>query len=226
MHQPEANKTQDEAQADAPFVPKPRDPRALSAYRHGLTGQIHILTAADQAAYGKHCQGYHKSLAPIGPVETDLVQSAAEDRWRLKRAAALEAAIFAYGLSQPDEITSGNSEVDTALAQGRIWLAKGGNLQLLGLYESRMQRRFEKNMAELRTLQAERKVAIEQALEEAELLGQLAESKGEDPTAYHTSLLARFDFSTNDVARLLHRMRSLRQARKQFPEPQKPRLVA
>ncbi len=100
--------------------------------------------------------------------------------------------------------------MDTALAQGRIWLAKGGNLQLLGLYESRIQRRFEKNMAELRTLQDAPKATIDQALEETDLLGQLAESKG------------RFDFSPADVSRLLLRMRRLRQAEKQFQEPHKP----
>ena len=29
---------------------KPRDPRALNAYRHGLTGQVLIMTPEDQAA--------------------------------------------------------------------------------------------------------------------------------------------------------------------------------
>ncbi len=207
---------------EVPFTPKPRDRRALSAYRHGLTGQIHIFTPADHAAYEKHCQGYHKSLAPLGPVEIDLVQSIAEDRWRLKRASALESAIFAEGLGQPDEVTSGNAEVDTALAQGRIWLAKGGNLQLLGLYESRIQRRFEKNMAELRTLQADRKATIDHALEEADLLGQLAESKGEDAAHWQSAVLTKFDFSSTDVSRMLLRIRTLRQAKKQFQEPPKP----
>ncbi len=219
---------QDEQQdpSSAPFIPKPRDPRALSAYRHGLTGQIHIFTPADHTAYEKHCQGYHKSLAPACPVEIDLVQSIAEDRWRLKRASALESAIFAEGLSQPDKVTSGNDEVDTALAQGRIWLAKGGNLQLLGLYESRIQRRFEKNMAELRTLQAAREASLDKALEEADLLGQLAESKGEDATPWEAAVRLRFDFSSADFSRLLVRMRSLRQAKKQFQEVRKPARIA
>ena len=43
-----------------PWSQKPRDRRALSAYRHGLTGQIILLTDADRAAYEKHCQGYHQ----------------------------------------------------------------------------------------------------------------------------------------------------------------------
>src|SRR5271170_3689674 len=210
----------------ARWAQKPRDRRALSAYRHGLTGQIHLLTDADRAAYEKHCQGYHQSFAPRGPVEIDLVQAVADDRWRLKHAACLESSIFADGITQPDEVTSGNAEVDTALAQGRVWISKGGNLQLLGLYESRIQRRFEKNMVEIRILQSDRKSNLEQALEEADLLGQLAESKGEeaDPSQFIT--LTRFDFSGPDIIRLVTRRRALRQARKLFQDPRKPSKIA
>ncbi|MGA7234495.1 MAG: hypothetical protein WBY44_02375, partial [Bryobacteraceae bacterium] len=60
-------------EAPAPWTQKPRDRRALSAYRHGLTGQIILLTDADRVAYEKHCKGYHQSFEPRGPVETDLV---------------------------------------------------------------------------------------------------------------------------------------------------------
>jgi hypothetical protein len=223
MSQP--NETQ-LTEAPAPWAPKPRDRRALSAYRHGLTGQIHLLTDADRAAYEKHCQGYHQSLAPRGPVEIDLVQAVADDRWRLKHAASLESGIFADGITQPDEVTSGNVEVDTALAQARVWISKGGNLQLLGLYESRIQRRFEKNMVEIRTLQTERKASLEQALEEADLLCQLAESKGEEAEPSQFISVARFDFSSTDITRLVLRRRSLREARKKFQDPRKPSKIA
>jgi hypothetical protein len=223
MSQP--NETQ-LTEAPAPWAPKPRDRRALSAYRHGLTGQIQLFTDADRAAYEKHCQGYHQSLAPRGPVEIDLVQAVADDRWRLRHAACLESGIFADGISQPDEVTSGNAEVDTALAQARVWISKGGNLQLLGLYESRIQRRFEKNMAEIRTLQAERKASLEQALEEADLLCQLAESKGEQAEPSQFISVARFDFSSTDITRLVLRRRALREARKKFQDPRKPSKIA
>jgi hypothetical protein len=205
-----------ETQSDV-TITKPRDRRALSAYRHGLTGQIHILTQSDQVAYEKHCQGYHQSLAPQGAVETDLVQSIAEDRWRLKRAAALESAIFAADITLPDEIASGNEEVDTALAQGRAWLAKGGNLQLLGLYESRIQRRFEKNMAELRTLQAQRQADRDRVVEEYDLVAQLAISNKEnyDPRQFpRVALPPNFVFSDDEIIPLVAHRRRLTAARK------------
>jgi hypothetical protein len=221
----QSNETQ-VTEIPVPWAPKPRDRRALSAYRHGLTGQIQLFTDADRVAYEKHCRGYHESLTPRGYVETDIVQAIADDRWRLKHAAGLESGIFADGITQADEVTAGNAEVDTALTQARVWISKGGNLQLLGLYESRIQRRFEKNMAELRTLQADRKADIEQALEEVDLLCQLAESKGEHPEPSQFTSLTRFDFSGTDISRLLLRMRNLREARKQFQCPRKPSKLA
>lgn len=138
---------------------KPRDRRALNAYRHGLTGRIHILTPADRAAYESHCRSIHRSFSPVGGMELELVQAICDDRWRLKRAAAIEEAIFAMGLAEPDTHTAGHDEIDEAFAHARVWLSEGKNLQLLTLYESRIQRKLEKNIALLRQLQQDRKSA-------------------------------------------------------------------
>ena len=58
----------------------------LNAYRHGLTGQICLLTADEHEAFEQHCTGIRESLEPVGALEIDLAQSIAEDHWRLKRA--------------------------------------------------------------------------------------------------------------------------------------------
>jgi hypothetical protein len=203
-----------------PFTPKPRDPRALSAYRHGLTGQIVLNTPADRIAYAKHCEGYHQSFAPVGPVEADVVQLIADDRWRLKKAAGLESSMFADSITQPDEVTSGNEEIDVAMAQGRAWIAKGGNLQLLGLYESRMARRVEKNMAELRTLQAQRKADLDRIVEEYTLLIDHARHNGEVFTESQfprETLPPNFVFSGPEMIRLVAHRRRLAEARKLGP---------
>src|ERR1035438_3700435 len=129
--------------------PKPRDPRALNAYRHGLTGQVLIITPDDQAAYRLHCQGIQESLAPEGAFEIGLVQSVADDRWRLARAGALESSIFAIGIgaARPPQYTDDHEQIDNAFAQAVVWLKEGKNLGLLTLYEGRIQRRVEKNLA-------------------------------------------------------------------------------
>src|SRR5580700_207963 len=69
----------------------------LNAYKHGLTGQIHLLTAAEQTAFDAHSKAVCEALAPVGALEIDIAQAIAEDRWRLKRARAIEAGIFAAG---------------------------------------------------------------------------------------------------------------------------------
>ena len=204
---------------------KPRDPRALNAYRHGLTGQVLILTPEDQAAYDSHCRGIRDSLAPIGAMEADLVQSITDDRWRLKHAGAMENALFAMGLTMPGGLTHDHPEIDAAFSQARVWLAKGANLALLTLYENRIQRRVEKNMAMLRQQQADRQAAFQKAVEEADLLSQLAAAKGETYNIERDfppeTLPPQFVFSLAALARQVAHNRRLAEARKHLQASQK-----
>ena len=143
-----------------PRTSEGRKRSSLNAVRHGLTGQIIVHTREDQEAFTKHCDGIREALAPVGALEIDLAQAIAEDRWRLNRARALENSIFALGQIDNCPEDSDNPDVDAALAQGLTWMAHARELQLLSLYESRIRRSVEKNTAELRALQAERKAAI------------------------------------------------------------------
>ena len=154
---------------------------SLNAFRHGLTGQIIMHTPEDEQAFKKHCDGIREALAPVGALELDLAQAVAEDRWRLNRARALENSIFAIGQGQHrDEDSDHHPEAEAAFAQGLTWIAHAHELHLLTTYENRIRRSVEKNTAELRTLQAERKAAIAQAEKEAEALIRLAEAEGGD----------------------------------------------
>ena len=199
-----------------------RDPRALNAYRHGLTGQIVITTPADQVAFDRHCQGIHTSLAPVGALETGLAQSVAEDRWRLNRAAAIENTLFAYGVSQAADLAH-HPEVDAAFAQAQAWLANGKQISLITLYEGRIQRRIEKNLALLRQMQQDRQAALQQAAEQSQLLAKLAASKGEtyDPERDLPKefLPPQFDFSISQITRLAAHNQLLAEAKKLFDAP-------
>jgi len=196
----------------------------LNAYRHGLTGQIQLLTADEHEAFDKHCTGIRESLEPVGALELELAQSIAEDHWRLKRARALETGIFALGhqgalgaLVTNDRDDPAQLPIDEALSRARTWLAKGENFQLLALYEQRIHRAIGKNMAEFRTLRAERQAARKQALEEAQLLAQLAHSKGEkyNPASDFPPELLQIgsDFSSAGISRLIARNQRLSEAR-------------
>jgi hypothetical protein len=197
----------------------------LNAYKHGLTGQIHLLTAAEQTAFDAHCKSICEALAPVGTLEIDIAQAIAEDRWRLKRARAIETGIFAAGQQgllgfNPGVGTTEDPAqllIEDTLIQARTWLAKNDNFLLLALYEQRINRTIERNMAELRTLRAERKAARDQALEEALLLSQLAQSKGEkyDSAAdFPPQLLGNnSDSSVAAITLLIARIQRLNEAR-------------
>ena len=204
---------------------KPRDPRALNAYRHGLTGQVLIMTPEDLAAYREHCQNIRRALAPEGAFETGLAQSIADDRWRLFRAASLDINTCAVSISEPDKIITEHPQVQTAFAQAVAWAADSKNMNLLSLYEGRIQRRVEKNMKLLRESQAQRQAALQQAVKEAALLAQAAQIQGETYDVEREFPLAalppQFDFSLPEIARLAAHKVRLAGARKLVPAPRK-----
>ena len=184
----------------------------INAYKHGLTGQILLVTADEHDAFDKHCQAIVEALVPVGTLEQQLAQSIAADHWRLNRARAIEAGIFAIGQSR-ESVVPEELPMLEAISQTQTWLKEGKNIQLLALYGQRIQRSIERNMAELRTLRAERKAAREQALEEAVLFSQLAKSKGEayNPAADFPS--PSFVFSTAEFEQLITRKQRLDEAR-------------
>jgi hypothetical protein len=143
-----------------PKTPEGKRICRLNAYRHGLTSRLCVFTPEERQAYEKHCKVVLEALAPVGDFERDLAQSIADDRWRLKRARVLEANTLAFGQREHAADITGHPEVDAAFAQARTWRKDARNLQLLTVYEQRIQRAAEKNTAQLKTLQAERKKGL------------------------------------------------------------------
>src|SRR5580700_9234771 len=93
-----------------------------NAYKHGLTGQIHLFTAEEHGAFEKHCLSIVEALAPVGVLEQHLAQSIAEDHWRLNRARALESGIFALG-----QMVLSDEPLEQSLAPAKTWLAESRN---------------------------------------------------------------------------------------------------
>ncbi|SPE37120.1 hypothetical protein SBA3_2580011 [Candidatus Sulfopaludibacter sp. SbA3] len=131
-------------------------------------------------------------------MEKSFAQSIADDRWRLLRCAAIEHTRFSMGMSQPDQYFAHHPEIDAGLAQAVTWAAEATNFNLMSLYENRAQRRVERNMIILKQLQAERKAALDQVVEEATLLAQYAASKAEP---YNTPPAKRNPTSSNATSR-------------------------
>jgi hypothetical protein len=194
----------------------PCDPRALGNFKHGLTGRIFFFNEAEKSAYEDLYSGLEECLTPEGALEAQLLKSLVDDQWRMGRVTSLESAIFAEGAEKfaASSDATGDPELDLALSQGRVWQAEAKNLNLLSLYNGRFQRRYEKNMVELRRLQTERKASLAQAVEEAALLSHLAKSKGETYNIADAFTRRNFEFSAEEIGRMVTRWLRLLEAKK------------
>jgi hypothetical protein len=226
-----AHDTQHPNHSTGPKTPEGKSRCRLNAYRHGLTGQLCVFTPEEQQVYEKHCKVVHEGLAPVGDYERDLAQSIADDGWRLKRARAIEASTFALGMHEHSIDNTGHVQVDDAFAQARTWRKDAHNLQLLTVYEQRIQRAMDKNLAQFKTRQTERKQEAAEAMKQARMLYGLAKAQGKPykPETYFITApeVRESVFSSTEVAREFGRARQLCDAqqydfRKVLPKQNKP----
>jgi hypothetical protein len=172
--------------------------------RHGLTGQISLLSTEDREAHDAFCNELIESFQPETPMESQLAQSIAEDNWRLNRIRAIEDNMFALGHSGE------RHELKIALADAQTFQDQAAKFNLLTTYEQRINRNLHRNLTQLRELQADRKALQKQAMEEAKLLAQASLANG---LAYVPSQDG-FEFSAAQINRAIDRDNRLKAAQK------------
>jgi len=150
---------------------------SLNALKTGLTGAQVLLPTEDAARYAAHVRDYQIEFQPAGPEETYLLQSIIDTRWRLARIPGLESALL--DLARRNLVTEQPALADNPPLvlemQARLHLDR--DLRNLHLQENRLVRRREREMKELRGLQAARKAAKPaQAAEKKEAVPQKAEN--------------------------------------------------
>ena len=185
--------------------PKTEEGRKRSrtnALRHGLTGQVTTMNEEDRAAHDKFSEALIQSLAPEGAIETQLAQRVATDSWRLNRASAIEDNLFALGLDE------NNDEAGDAFTTARVFTVESKQLQLLTLYEQRLNRAVQKNLALLQSLQTARKAQHEIAMNEAAALLRLCEMRGLE----YQPAKDGFVFSTDEIHAAIDREQRLARA--------------
>ena len=199
-----------------PETQTPKNNKArVNAERHEITGQFYAMSHEDRAAFNKNCKSILEDYNPQSARELWLANAIAEDMWRLDRSRGQENNIYALGYSGPvgAATNADDPEVHAAACNARTWLQDGKFIQSLALFETRVRRNMEKNEKELKTLQAERKARYEQALEEAKLLVQLAETEGETLDPEETIHAHGFAYSTREIVALVRREQRLARAR-------------
>ncbi len=182
---------------------------ALNARRHNLTGQVTAMTAADRIMHDAFSASIVENLAPEGAMEIQLAQRIATDSWRLNRASAIEDNLFALGHSaKSDEIETEDPEIHAALTAAKVFDAEAKQLQLLTLYEQRINRNLQKNLATLQALQTARLAKREAEMKEAKKLLQLSEMKG----LPYNPIKDGFVFSNEQIHASLDKERRLNRA--------------
>jgi hypothetical protein len=147
-----------------PKSPETKRRSSLNARRHNLTGQVTAMTEEDRIAHDAFSEALIKSMAPEGALELQLAQRVATDSWRLNRATAIEDNIFALGFTDhAGDIDTDHPELHAALTAARTFTREAKSIELLTLYEQRINRSLQKNLALLQQLQTNRKAEMEQA---------------------------------------------------------------
>ena len=85
-----------------PRTPEVRHRSCLSAFRHGLTGQVVLMSAEDLEAYQHHIQRFVDEYQPQGATEAQLVQALGDAAWRINRVAVLETNLLTYNIVYED----------------------------------------------------------------------------------------------------------------------------
>jgi hypothetical protein len=133
---------------------------SLNAVKTGLTGRTVLLPGDDIAAYHQHVASLEAHYQPATDAEKLLVQSIADAEWRAARIPTLETGIYALGRQEFAALFEHEDPaVRPALLDAKTFLVYQRQLNNLTLQENRLRRQREKDIAELRQLQADREAA-------------------------------------------------------------------
>ncbi len=160
---------------------------SLNALRHGITGQVSIMTEEDRVAHDRFFHEIIDSLEPVGPLELQLASFISEDFWRLQRIRAVENDVFALGcFSDAADIDVAHPEIHTSLTRAQTFLDHSKEIERLTLYEQRINRSVEKNRQQLDELQARRRATERKEAFEARQSAKPSAAKAQPPNAQAT----------------------------------------
>ena len=126
----------------------------MNAIQHGLSGHSVLRTPQQEAAYQTYSARLMPDLSPANAIEQDFAERIVHDSWRIHRASAIESNLYALAEAAFD---TGNVEQDDALNEAHTFQVNDRSINLLSLYQQRLQRGIHKDLAMLRQMQKERK---------------------------------------------------------------------
>jgi len=153
--------------ANAQLSTGPRTPAGLqkssrNAVKSALTGRTVLLPSDDVQEYAAFLAQFHADLAPVGALESELVQIIVDCHWRLRRIQELEYALYNHGHRQFEAAFADEPEQDRhSLIVLQTHLTYKKELRNFEIQERRLDRKRSQAKAELERLQSERKRAAE-----------------------------------------------------------------
>ncbi|MGH9591981.1 MAG: hypothetical protein ACRD5L_02740, partial [Bryobacteraceae bacterium] len=184
--------------------------------RHGLTGQTIVLPWEDREKYEALRTGLMDDLQPKGAYEEQLVQTIVDASWKLNRAVAAEANMFAHYLHEREGfILTGNEEIDTAMTIGHVYRTETAMLAGMALCCQRIERLRRNARVELETLQAARKTREAEEMGDAAELRKAVATKG----VPYNPAEDGFVFSVAEIDTYIRRMERREEAGMRFTRP-------
>jgi hypothetical protein len=141
-----------------PKTPAGKARSAQNATKHGLLSRWPVLPEEDGAAFERLRENLYCELLPLSQLERLLVTRLAAVQWRLARVPQLEAELFER-LRRDAVGLDGDADGGLGAAWARDTGPYGGALSRLTRYETALERNAARLLAELRHLQAERRLA-------------------------------------------------------------------
>ena len=127
-----------------------------NAVKHGLTGRHPVIDVEDHAEYLEFLDAFFDQYEPRTPVEQDLVTEMANARWRMRRALAIETAIFNHQAPPPG--TEAAAPPADNIERHALSFGVGSDptraLDRIHRYETRLRRQYERALREFNALRS------------------------------------------------------------------------
>jgi hypothetical protein len=181
----------------------------LNALRHELTGQTVVMPTEDHCAYQSHSRSFSDEYQPQGATETQLVQSLIDSSWQLNRAATIETNLLSLGITEmEDRLRASHPEAEAALAMAVAFRENNRAFANISIYRQRLTREFERALAQLRQIQAERRTNEEREIRKAASLLKMHK----DERLPYEPAIDGFVFSNDQIETFLRRQERSEQA--------------
>src|ERR1700730_17688923 len=196
--------------ATAPRTDEGKAKAALNAGRHFLSGQTIVMPGDNLELYAASSKQFREEWLPVGHTEDNLVQTLCDTQWRIHRAFAYEAAIYANGHHRlGNKIEIDRPEVHEALTAGLVQIDLSKELGRLSRHSSRLKREYRTTLQELQILQDRRKQRESTELKEAAEIAKFC-AMNKEP---FVQAGFGFDLHTHRIETYIHRNHYVAQAK-------------